>query len=238
MTHTVINANRNSNLRGIVILFLMLLILEYKNNIRHISFVDCPGHETYMSTMLTGVAVMDAAFLLIAADQKCPQSQTFEHLAAIEMTELNNIIILQNKLDLLGKEKACKESYKEIKSFVEGTKAEHSPIIPISGHMGLNIDVVCQYICESIPTPIRQLECPPELLIVRSFDVNRCGVDVKDMKGGVAGGTLIRGVLKAGDEVEIRPGIVSLDSKGKITCKVVRTTIAGLFSGDISNVNM
>jgi translation initiation factor 2 subunit 3 len=54
-----------------------------------------------MSTMLSGAAVMDAALLLIAGNEPCPQPQTSEHLAAIEIMKLSNIIILQNKVDLL-----------------------------------------------------------------------------------------------------------------------------------------
>lgn len=53
--------------------------------VRHISFVDCPGHDILMATMLTGAAVMDAALLLIAGNMSCPQPQTKEHLAAVEI---------------------------------------------------------------------------------------------------------------------------------------------------------
>ncbi|KAI5298791.1 hypothetical protein KEM55_002928 [Ascosphaera atra] len=68
--------------------------------LRHVSFVDCPGHDILMSTMLSGAAVMDAALLLIAGNESCPQPQTSEHLAAIEIMKLNHIVILQNKVDL------------------------------------------------------------------------------------------------------------------------------------------
>ena len=52
---------------------------------RHLSFVDCPGHDILMATMLTGAAVMDAALLLVAGNMSCPQPQTSEHLAAVEI---------------------------------------------------------------------------------------------------------------------------------------------------------
>lgn len=61
---------------------------------RHISFVDCPGHDVLMATMLAGAAVMDAALLLIAGNKPCPQPQTSEHLAAVQIMQLNHIIIL------------------------------------------------------------------------------------------------------------------------------------------------
>lgn len=62
---------------------------------RHVSFVDCPGHDILMSTMLNGAAVMDAALLLVAGNESCPQPQTSEHLAAIEIMKLKHILILQ-----------------------------------------------------------------------------------------------------------------------------------------------
>lgn len=51
--------------------------------LRHVSFCDCPGHEVFLSTMLTGAAVMDAALLLVASNIDCPQPQTAEHLVAL-----------------------------------------------------------------------------------------------------------------------------------------------------------
>lgn len=63
--------------------------------VRHVSFVDCPGHDILMATMLNGAAVMDGAMLLIAANEPCPQPQTSEHLAAVEIMRLQHIIILQ-----------------------------------------------------------------------------------------------------------------------------------------------
>lgn len=57
-----------------------------------------------MATMLAGAAVMDSALLLIAGNQPCPQPQTSEHLAAVEIMKLKHIIILQNKIDLIIKD--------------------------------------------------------------------------------------------------------------------------------------
>lgn len=87
--------------------------------LRHVSFVDCPGHDILMATMLNGAAVMDAALLLIAGNEPCPQPQTSEHLAAIEIMKLQHIIILQNKVDLM-KESAAEEHYQSIKKFIKG----------------------------------------------------------------------------------------------------------------------
>jgi translation initiation factor 2 subunit 3 len=87
--------------------------------LRHVSFVDCPGHDILMATMLNGAAVMDAALLLIAGNAPCPQPQTSEHLAAVEIMKLKHIIILQNKIDLVQENEASQQ-FKEIKRFIKG----------------------------------------------------------------------------------------------------------------------
>uniref|UniRef100_A0A8C6YHY9 protein-synthesizing GTPase n=1 Tax=Nothoprocta perdicaria TaxID=30464 RepID=A0A8C6YHY9_NOTPE len=163
--------------------------------VRHVSFVDCPGHDILMATMLNGAAVMDAALLLIAGNESCPQPQTSEHLAAIEIMKLKHILILQNKIDLV-KESQAKEQYEQILAFVQGTVAEGAPIIPISAQLKYNIEVVCEYIVKKIPVPLRDFTSEPRLIVIRSFDVNKPGCEVDDLKGGVAGGSILKGVLK------------------------------------------
>ena len=111
--------------------------------VRHVSFVDCPGHDILMATMLNGAAVMDAALLLVAGNEPCPQPQTSEHLAAVEIMRLENIIILQNKVDLV-KPDAALAQHEQIKKFVAGTVAGDAPIIPISAVLKYNVDAVCE----------------------------------------------------------------------------------------------
>ncbi|XP_067123091.1 eukaryotic translation initiation factor 2 subunit 3, Y-linked [Centruroides vittatus] len=197
--------------------------------LRHVSFVDCPGHDILMATMLNGAAVMDAALLLIAGNESCPQPQTSEHLAAIEIMKLKHILILQNKIDLV-KESQAKEQYQQILKFVQGTVAEGAPVIPISAQLKYNIEVICEYIVKKIPVPVRDFTSEPRLIVIRSFDVNKPGCEVKDLKGGVAGGSILRGVLKVGQEIEVRPGIVSKDQEGKLTCKPIFSCIVSLFA--------
>lgn len=186
--------------------------------LRHVSFVDCPGHDILMATMLNGAAVMDAALLLIAGNEPCPQPQTSEHLAAVEIMQLKNIIILQNKIDLV-KESAATEQHGAILDFIQGTVAEGSPIVPISAQLATtnaasyNIDVVCEYIVKRVPIPIRSFSGPPTMIVIRSFDVNKPGTEVDDLQGGVAGGSILRGVLKMNDVIEIRPGIIEKDGE-------------------------
>ncbi|KAK3097627.1 hypothetical protein FSP39_011525 [Pinctada imbricata] len=197
--------------------------------LRHVSFVDCPGHDILMATMLNGAAVMDAALLLIAGNETCPQPQTSEHLAAVEIMKLKHILILQNKIDLV-KESQAKEQYEQILAFIKGTIAEGAPIIPISAQLKYNVDVICEYIVKKIPVPVRDFTSEPRLIVIRSFDVNKPGSEVDDLKGGVAGGSILKGVLKVGQEIEVRPGIVSKDSEGKLTIKPIRSRILSLFA--------
>lgn len=199
--------------------------------IRHVSFVDCPGHDILMATMLNGAAVMDAALLLIAGNESCPQPQTSEHLAAIEIMKLGRdrlpVIILQNKIDLM-RESQAREQYEQILQFVRGTCAEDAPIVPISAQLKYNIECVCEYIAKKIPIPQRDFLTPPRLIIIRSFDVNKPGSEVDELQGGVAGGSLMQGVLQVGMEIEVRPGIVSRDAQGRFDCRPIRSRIVSL----------
>ncbi|MBW9221782.1 translation initiation factor IF-2 subunit gamma [Methanothermococcus sp. SCGC AD-155-C09] len=174
--------------------------------LRKVSFVDAPGHETLMATMLSGASLMDGAILVIAANEECPQPQTKEHLMALDALGIKNIIIVQNKIDLVSEERA-KENYEQIKEFVKGTVAENAPIIPVSAHHGANIDVLLNAIQDLIPTPERDPNLPARMYVARSFDINKPGCEIKDLKGGVIGGSIIQGMLEVGREIEIKPGL-------------------------------
>ncbi len=166
-----------------------------------------------MATMLSGAAIMDGAILVIAADEPCPQPQTREHLAAAEVSGIKNLIIVQNKIDIVDEKRALK-SYEEIKSFVKGTVAENAPIIPLSAQRGINIDVLLNAIEDIIPTPKRDITKPPLMYIIRSFDVNKPGTSIEDLEGGIIGGTIAQGKFAVGEEIEISPGI-AIEKEGK-----------------------
>ncbi|UCE97046.1 MAG: translation initiation factor IF-2 subunit gamma [Candidatus Bathyarchaeota archaeon] len=196
---------------------------------RALSFVDAPGHEALMATMISGAAVMDGAILVIAADEDCPQPQTREHLAAIQIVGVDKIIIVQNKIDIVD-EKRVFESYSEIKEFVKGTVASNAPIIPISAQHSVNIDALVQAIEEYIPTPERDISKAPLMYIVRSFDVNKPGTSISGLAGGVIGGSIIQGKFNVGDEIEIRPGI-RIEKQGQGVYEPLLTEIRSLRAG-------
>eukprot|EP00775_Hariotina_reticulata_P008037 gene8037-8232_t len=197
--------------------------------IRHVSFVDCPGHDILMATMLNGAAVMDGALLLIAANESCPQPQTSEHLAAVEIMRLKDIIILQNKIDLVT-ESVAQNQHEAIQKFIQGTIADGAPVVPISAQLKYNVDVVCEFIEKRIPVPVRDFVSPPQMIVIRSFDVNKPGSEVDELKGGVAGGSILQGVLKMGQEIEVRPGIITKDSEGRVKCIPIYSRIVSLFA--------
>lgn len=199
--------------------------------LRHVSFVDCPGHDILMATMLNGAAVMDGAFLLIAANETCPQPQTSEHLAAVEIMQLKHIIILQNKIDLIDEAKATNQ-HDAIQAFIQGTIAEGAPVVPISAQLKYNIDAVCEYIVKKIPVPHRDFTSPPQMIVIRSFDVNKPGSEVEELQGGVAGGSILQGVLRMGQEIEVRPGIVTKDAEGRSRCLPIYSRIVSLKAED------
>jgi len=191
--------------------------LEFKRNI---SFVDAPGHEILMATMLSGASLMNGACLLIAADEDCPQPQTREHLAALNIAGIKNIIIIQNKIDAVSKEQA-KQNYKQIKDFVKGTVAENAPIIPISAIFGANINLVVRAFEELIPSPHLSESEDFQFLIARSFDINRPGTEINALKGGVIGGSVLKGNIKIGEEIEIKPGLRIKNNYVPIKTKLV-----------------
>ncbi|MFC1723474.1 translation initiation factor IF-2 subunit gamma [Nanoarchaeota archaeon] len=205
---------------------------EESKILRKVSFVDAPGHESLMATMLAGATIMDGALLLVAANERCPQPQTREHLMALQIMGVEKVIVVQNKIDLVKKEEALK-NYKQIKKFLKGTEYENAPIIPISAQHNVNIDILIETIQKIIPTPKRDPKKNPTFFIARSFDINKPGSKPKNIVGGVLGGALAQGALKKGDKIELRPGY-DVEKHGRKTWHPIRTTVLALKTGGSS----
>lgn len=182
-------------------------VVEGHELIAHYSFADCPGHEAYLATMLSGASIMDAAALVVASNSDTiPQIQTEEHLIAAEFMGLPHVFTLQNKLDLV---ESATPSLGKIKSFIRETVAERGPVIPLSAQRGWGIQHALHHLAYGILAPKREFEGPLKMMVVRSFDVNKpqawlAGTSI--VAGGVLGGTIQRGVLHRDDVLEIRPG--------------------------------
>jgi len=197
---------------------------------RAISFVDSPGHETLMATMLSGAALMDGALLVIGANEQCPQPQTKEHLMALNILGIKNIIIIQNKIDIITREKIL-ENYNQIEAFVKGTVAENAPIIPVSAQQNANIDLIIQAIEKDIPTRERDLKKSPIMFVARSFDINKPGTVPEKLLGGAIGGSLSCGVFHPGDQIEMRPGR-KVESGGSVKWVPIKTVITTIHAGN------
>jgi len=193
---------------------------------RHVSFVDAPGHEMLMATMLSGAAIIDAAILVVAANEGI-KPQTREHLMALQAKQVKNLIVVQNKIDLVDMKKA-ESNYNEIKELLKG-KYENAQIIPVSAQQDINLDEVYRAIA-NINLPERNEKEIPIFLIARSFDINKPGTKPSDLKGAVLGGTLKQGVLRIGDEIEIKPGKV-IKEANQYSYRTIKTKIVRLFKG-------
>ncbi len=181
--------------------------------IRRFSILDAPGHETLMATAIAGSSIIDAVMFVIAATEPCPMPQTREHLMLLNILNIKTILIIQTKVDVVGKDKA-KAHYNQIRDFLKGSVAENAPIIPVMANKNINIDAVLEFIA-NMEVPKRDSESDTYMYIARSFDANKPGTKIEDLVGGVIGGSIVRGKLKVGDEIEIRPGIGVQKEKGK-----------------------
>jgi translation initiation factor 2 subunit 3 len=199
---------------------------EKGNAIRHVSFVDAPGHEMLMATMLSGAAIIDGAILVVAANEGI-KPQTREHLIALQAKKVPYLIVVQNKIDLVDIEKA-KANYKEIKELLKG-KYDDAPIIPVSAQQEVNLDEIYRAIME-IPIADRKVNGEPIFVIARSFDINKPGATPSQLKGAVLGGTLKQGSLKVGDIIEIKPGRV-IKEANQYHYRTVTTKVKTLFKG-------
>jgi translation initiation factor 2 subunit 3 len=210
---------------------------DEKELLRVVSFVDAPGHETLMAVMISGASIMDGALLLIAANEKCPQPQTREHLMALEIAGINNIVVVQNKVDIVSKERAL-QSHKEIQEFISGTIAENAPIIPVSAHHDVNLDILINAIEDTIPTPDLRKKEDGLMYVARSFDINRPGARPSKLKGGIIGGSVVTGEFNIGDEIVIAPGR-KIAEGNKSRWEPITTTISSVQGGglDLNSVH-
>ncbi len=202
-----------------------------KELLRVVSFVDAPGHETLMAVMISGSSIMDGALLLIAANEECPQPQTREHLMALEIAGIDNVVVVQNKVDIVSRERAI-ESYNEIKDFLSGTIAESAPIIPVSAHHDVNLDILIDAIEETIPTPDIGKKEDGLMYVARSFDINRPGARPSKLRGGIIGGSVVTGEFNVGDEIVIAPGR-KIEDGNKSRWEPIHTTISSVQGGGL-----
>jgi translation initiation factor 2 subunit 3 len=204
--------------------------------VHHLSFVDCPGHQEYIFTMMGSVSLMKGAIVVVsAAEPISKKPQLIQHLAAAKMAGLNKLVIIFNKLDLITKEKAI-ERKEELDELLAKLNIKPNYIIPTALNKRLGLQNVIKAIMDTFP-PISDTvvtDTPPEFKITRSFDINKPGSEWNELKGGVIGGSLINGILKIGDDIEIRPGTWKQKKDGTFIINPIRTKILSLQTDKIS----
>jgi translation initiation factor 2 subunit 3 len=196
--------------------------------VQHISFLDAPGHHSYVHNMIKGSAVIDCAIVVTDVRAEALQIQTIEHLVILEAMNVRNILIVQNKVDLVDSER-CLSHYNSLREELKGTVADGAPIIPISAQNGTGMVEMRKYLYELVDKVSKNLQKFPKNVfsIIRSFDINKPDTPLEKIRGGVIGGTVLgEEGFKVGDEIEIRPGYI----KSATECIPITTKIFSIFS--------
>jgi translation initiation factor 2 subunit 3 len=198
--------------------------------VNHISFVDCPGHQELIQTMLSSIVLMDGAIVVIAANQPLLQKpQLIQHLAAIKLGKINKIIICMNKIDLVSKEDLLERKL-ELDKMLNEYDIKPFAIIPTCFNKNINMKYVIKAIMELFNPQeyITRSNSNPLFRISRSFDINKAGTCWNQIVGGVIGGSLFNGKLSIGDNIEIKPGHITKNKDGKFTCTPIISTIISI----------
>ena len=162
-----------------------------------IGIVDVPGHRDFIENMLAGVGGIDAALLVIAADEGI-MPQTREHLAILQLLDIRDIIIVLSKIDLIDDPEWIELVMLEIQDLLDTTQLEDIPLVEVSAHTGVGLDeLVCtlQNVLEDLPQRVNFYQ--PRLPVDRVFVVSGFGT--------VVTGTLSGGTLSVGDNIEMQP---------------------------------
>ncbi|MCY4061064.1 MAG: selenocysteine-specific translation elongation factor [Chloroflexi bacterium] len=200
-----------------------------------LGIVDVPGHRDFIENMLAGVGGIDAALLVIAADEGI-MPQTREHLAILELLDIHNIIIVLSKIDLIDDPEWIELVELEIDDLMSGRGFSDLPIVAVSAHSGAGLDQLVetlQRVLGQLPQRVNYHQ--PRLPIDRVFVISGFGA--------VVTGTLSGGALAIGDSVELQPSGVAGRIRGLQSYRRnvdtampgsrVAVNIAGISSGDI-----
>lgn len=215
-------------------------IIEDAKLVHHISFVDCPGHQELILTMMSSVSLMKGAIVVIsAADSISNNRQLVQHLTAAKISGLDKrLIVIFNKLDLCTHEKAI-ERKEELDELLTKLNIKPQYIIPTALNKKIGLSNVVKAIMEVFPPELYDscLNETTEFRITRSFDINKPGTNWDEMSGGVFGGSLLTGSIKLGDEIEIRPGQYAKKKDGSFNVIPI-TSIVNSIQTDKINIDI
>ncbi len=190
--------------RGITI-ELGFIFMETPGYDKQIVFIDVPGHEKLIKTMVAGASNINAALLVIAADEGV-SLQTREHFDILQLLGIEKGIVALTKIDLVNDERIL-ELTGQVKDFLKGSFSEDAPIIPVSALDGTGVDDLKHSLAELgktvLPRPDSGIFRMPvdRIFTLRGF-------------GTVIAGTILSGEVKEGDKVEIFPGGISAKVRG------------------------
>lgn len=163
-----------------------------------VGIIDVPGHRDFIENMLAGVGGIDAALLVIAADEGV-MPQTQEHLAILDLLGIQNGLIVLTKTDMVDDPEWLDLVEQDVLELLQPTQLADAPILRVSAHTGQGLPELVTKLNNLLHTLPPNLDYhQPRLSIDRIFTVSGFGT--------VVTGTLLGGVLNLGDEVEIQPG--------------------------------
>jgi translation initiation factor 2 gamma subunit (eIF-2gamma) len=202
--------------------------------VAHMSFVDCPGHAEIIKTLLSSISLMHGVIIVVsAAEPLSKKPQLIQHLAAVRISKIKNIVIIFNKLDLITKEQALERKL-ELDEMLEKLEIKPTFIIPCALNKKIGLDnvlraMVLTFVKSDKSDNINHInDSYPEFRITRSFDINKPGINWDKVSGGVFGGSLSSGEFNINDNIEIRPGIFSKNKEGKFIVQPIKTTILSI----------
>jgi len=202
---------------------------KYCTLVNHISFLDCPGHQELIKVMLSSIEQMDGAIVVVAVDQPLVNKpQLIQHLAAAKLGRIKKIIVCMNKIDLVTKD-VLFERKNELDIMLKQYDIVPFAIIPTCFNKNIGLKYVIRAIMDLFDPKdfIGRTNTPALFRTSRSFDINTPGTDWSNVVGGVVGGSLAEGNLKVGEQIEIRPGMIS-GRNGKFVCQPIITTILSI----------
>jgi len=180
---------------------------EFESEKRHYALIDCPGHADYIKNMITGAAQMDGAILVVSATDG-PMPQTKEHLLLATQVGLPSLIVFLNKTDQVKEPEMLELVESEIRELLKkyGFPGDETPIIrgsalkaleedSLEGENNKQIVELINKIDEYIPEPERALDQPFLMAVEDVFSI--------EGRGTVCTGRVERGIVNAGEEVEI-----------------------------------
>ncbi len=215
--------------------------IEYETEQRHYCHVDCPGHADYIKNMITGAAQMDGAILVVAADDG-PMPQTREHILLARQVEVPRMIVALNKVDMVDDPEVLDLVEMEVRDLLKRYEfpGDEIPVVRVSALKALEcacgnqdcpwcgrIRELMDAVDEYIPLPQRESDKPFLMPIEDVFSIKG--------RGTVPTGRVERGVIRAGDEVEI-VGLKESKKTVAVSLEMFHKTMGEAEAGDAVGV--